>query len=140
MHATTQPVSGTGLAPQPGHPTWPHSSVKVRRYESPTMNDDNHNRDDSYQIDIPPSFMALYLDAGRQKPNATREVIAARYELCEDLANLLTETAKNMFFSLGITERDVLERCHRGLIGEGAVVNEAEAQWVIRRLAELLEW
>ena len=50
------------------------------------------------------------------------------------------EIAKNMFFSLGITERDVLERCHRGLIGEGAVVNEAEAQWVIRRLAELLEW
>ncbi len=41
---------------------------------------------------------------------------------------------------MGITERDVLERCHRGLIGEGAVVNEAEAQWVIRRLAELLEW
>ncbi|MBP6646793.1 MAG: hypothetical protein KA207_13105 [Burkholderiaceae bacterium] len=36
--------------------------------------------------------------------------------------------------------RCVLERCHRGLIGEGAVVNEAEAQWVIRRLAELLEW
>jgi hypothetical protein len=82
---------------------------------------------DDYQIEIPPSFLSLYVDAGRQKSNATREVIAARYELCEDLANLLTETAKNMFFSLGITERDVLERCHRGLIGEGAVVNEAEA-------------
>ena len=95
---------------------------------------------DDYQIEIPPSFLSLHVDAGRQKPNATREVIAARYELCEELANLLTETAKNMFFSLGITERDVLERCHRGLIGEGAVVNEAEAQWVIRRLAELLEW
>ena len=95
---------------------------------------------DDYQIEIPPSFLSLHVDAGRQKPNATREVIAARYELCEDLANLLTETAKNMFFSLGITERDVLERCHRGLIGEGAVVNDDEAQWVIRRLAELLEW
>jgi len=79
------------------------------------MHDDN-------QIFVPPSFMAVFTDA------------------CEDLANLLTETAKNMFFSLGITECDVLERCHRGLIGEGAVVNEAEAQWVIRRLAELLEW
>ena len=97
--------------------------------------------DDSYQIDIPPSFMALHIDAGRQKPNATREVVAARYELCEDLANMLTETAKNMQFSLGITEQHVLERCHRGLTGnEGAVVTEAEAQWVIRRLAELLDW
>lgn len=106
------------------------------------MNDDNHNRDDSYQIDIPPSFMALYLDAGRQKPSAPRAVVAARYELCEDLASLLTETAKNMLFSLGITEQQVLERCHRGLASdeEGAVVSEAEAQWVTRRLAELLNW
>lgn len=45
-----------------------------------------------------------------------------------------------MFFSLGITERDVLERCYRGLIGEGAVVSEAEAGWVISRLDELLDW
>jgi hypothetical protein len=82
---------------------------------------------DEYQIEIPQSFMALYVDAGR-------------YELCEDLATLLTETAKNMFFSLGITEQDVLERCHRGLTGEGAVVNPAEAQWVIHRLAELVGW
>ena len=101
------------------------------------------NDDDSYQIDIPPSFMALYVDAGRQKPNAPRAVVAARYELCEDLASLLTETAKNMLFSLGITERHVLERCHRGLTtsgGEAAVVSDAEAQWVTRRLAELLDW
>jgi len=99
------------------------------------------NADDSYQIDIPPSFMALFIDPGRQKPNATRETVAARYELCEDLASMLTETAKNMLFSLGITEQQVLERCHRGLTGsEGAVVSAAEAQWVIRRLAELLDW
>ena len=107
------------------------------------MNDDDHrDHDDSYQIDIPPSFMALYVDAGRQKPNASRAVVAARYELCEDLASLLTETAKNMLFSLGITEQHVLERCHRGLTSgdEGAVVSEAEAQWVTRRLAELLDW
>ena len=101
---------------------------------------DKQPMSDEYQIEIPQSFMALFVDAGRQKPNATREVIVARYELCEDLATLLTETAKNMFFSLGITEQDVLERCHRGLTGEGAVVNAAEAQWVIHRLAELVGW
>ena len=49
------------------------------------MSDDN-------QIEIPPSFMALYLDPGRHKPNAPRDVITGRYELCDDLATMLTET------------------------------------------------
>lgn len=80
------------------------------------------------------------MEPGRQKPNASREVVAERYELCEDMADMLTATAKNMFSSLRITERDVLERCHRELVGEGGVVSEAEAGWVIRRLTELLDW
>jgi hypothetical protein len=95
---------------------------------------------DDYQIEIPLSFMALFVEPGRQKPNASRDVVAERYELCEDMANMLTETAKNMLFSLGITEQDVFERVHRGLVGEGAVVTPAEAVWVVHRLAELLEW
>lgn len=84
--------------------------------------------------------MALFVDSGRQKRNASRETIAGRYELCEDMATLLTETAKNMLFSLGITENDVLVRVHRGLVGEAAVVTPLEAVWVVHRLAELLAW
>jgi len=95
---------------------------------------------EEYQIQIPKSFMALYIDPGRSKPNAPRDVVAARYELCEDLATMLTETAKNIFFSLGITEKEVLERCYLGLTGEGAVVTEPEAGWVISRLDELMDW
>jgi hypothetical protein len=95
---------------------------------------------DGYQIEIPQSFMALFVEPGRQKPNASREVVAGRYELCEDMASMLTETAKNMLFSLGITERDVLERVYRGLVNEGAVVTQPEAVWVVHRLAELLDW
>ncbi len=95
---------------------------------------------DEYQIEIPQSFMALFVEPGRQKPNASREVVAGRYELCEDMASMLTETAKNMLFSLGITERDVLERVYRGLVSEGAVVTKPEAVWVVHRLAELLNW
>jgi hypothetical protein len=53
---------------------------------------------------------------------------------------MLTETANNMMFSLGITERDVIERCRLGLVGENAVVTEPEADWVIRRLIELMNW
>jgi hypothetical protein len=95
---------------------------------------------DDYQIEIPQSFLALFVEPGRQKLNAPREHIAQRYELCEDMANLLTETASNMQFTLGITEGDVVERMHRGLTGEAAVVTEMEAHWVLCRLAELLGW
>ncbi len=95
---------------------------------------------DEYQIEVPQSFMTLFVEPGHQKPNASREVVAQRYELCEDMACMLTETARNMLFGLGITENDVMLRVHRGLVGEGAVVAPAEAAWVVHRLAELLNW
>ena len=92
------------------------------------------------QIDIPASFIALFVAPGRQKPSEPRHVVADRYELCEDLATTLTETAKNMLFSLGISEHEILVRIQRGLTGDNSVVSVPEAQWVIQRLAELLEW
>ena len=95
---------------------------------------------DDYQIEIPQSFLALYTDVRRQRLNAPWQEVAQRYELCEDLAQLLTTTAKDMEFSLGIAESDVLSRVHLGLMGEGAVVAPPEAQWVVCRLAELLGW
>ena len=92
------------------------------------------------QIEIPTSFTALFVAPGRQKPSEPRHVVADRYELCEDLATMLTETAKNMLFSLGISEHEVLLRIQRGLTGDDAVVSVLEAQWVMQRLAELLDW
>jgi len=95
---------------------------------------------DDYQIEIPPSFMALYLDPRSGKPNAPRDAVASRYDLCEDMANLLTETAQSMLLGLGITEADVLQRIARGLAGDAAVLTPQESVWVLRRLAELLQW
>jgi hypothetical protein len=92
------------------------------------------------QIEIPASFIALFVAPGRQKSSEPRHVVADRYELCEDLATMLTETAKNMLFSLGISEHEVLLRIQRGLTGDDAVVSVPEAQWVMQRLAELLDW
>lgn len=97
------------------------------------MSDDN-------QIELPPSFIALFVEPGRIKPNAPRAEIQQRYEYCEDLANMLTETAQSRLWELGITEADVLARIHGGLLAGEVGVNEAEAQWVLRRLAELLGW
>jgi hypothetical protein len=95
---------------------------------------------DDYQIEIPQSFLALYTDTRRNRLHTPWTEVVQRYELCEDLANLLTTTARDMEFSLGITESDVLSRVHQGLLGEAAVVTPAEAQWVVCRLAELLAW
>ncbi len=92
------------------------------------------------QIVVPPSFVALFVPPGRIKPTAGRDEIATRYELCEDLAQMLTEQATTRKWELGVTEGDVLERFERGLCGEGSVVSVAEARWVMRRLAELLDW
>ncbi len=95
---------------------------------------------DESQIFVPPSFIALFIETGRSRPSATREQIASRHEFCEDLATMLTDHASAKLFELGVTEFDVLERIHRGLLAGNAAVTPPEAQWVIRRLAELLGW
>ena len=53
---------------------------------------------------------------------------------------MLSETASNMYHSLGIAEHDVLGRICFGLTGPGAVVTDQEAGWVVHRLAELMSW
>ncbi len=95
--------------------------------------------DEDSQIVVPPSFIALFVPPGRVKPTEPRAVIAARHELCEDLAQMLTEHALTKRFELGVTEDDVLQRIHAGLAA-GDTVSAAEAGWVVQRLAELLDW
>jgi hypothetical protein len=95
---------------------------------------------EEFQIHIPPSFIALFVPKGKIKPTLGQRDMAARYELCEDLANLLTEKAANMQFTLGISEDLVLQQCALGLLAEPTVLSPAEAHWVVCRLAELLNW
>ena len=66
--------------------------------------------------------------------------VAARHELCEDLAQAMTEPARTMLFGAHLAEDEVLRRCLAGLRAEGAGLAAAEALWVVRRLAELLDW
>jgi hypothetical protein len=92
------------------------------------------------QIVVPESFIALFVEPGRFKPSASRSEIAARYETCEDMAVMLADHAQRILWELGIHESDVLERIHAGLQSPESGVSVAEAQWVTRRLAELLGW
>ena len=95
---------------------------------------------DDYHLEIPPSFLALYLAPGGSKLLAPKAQVLADYELCEDMAQLLAPTAADMQFKLGVTEHDVMTRCLAGLLEEGAVVPAAQAHWVVRRMAEILHW
>jgi hypothetical protein len=95
---------------------------------------------DENQSPIPRSFIELYIPRGRARPTEPRGVIAARYDLCEDMAQMLTEHARATMLELGITEQLVLDRMHRGLLVDGSVVTASESRWVTCRLAELLGW
>lgn len=92
------------------------------------------------QIEIPQSFIALFVKPGHLKPHAAHEVVLGRYELCEEMACMLTEHAGVLAFNENLSEKDVLQRCHQGLLADVVNFSEKESAWVIRRLAELLEW
>ena len=92
------------------------------------------------QIEIPQSFIALYVKPGRSTPNAPQETVIARYEQCEDMASVLTEHAQTLAFKENFSESEVLMRCHQGLLTAPSEFSADEARWVIQRLAELLGW
>jgi hypothetical protein len=94
---------------------------------------------DEYQIEIPPSFYALYTDA-RHRLTLPLAQLRERYEACEDLAQMLVERADAKLFELGVAHEDVLLRFHAGLATADSMLAPAEAVWVTRRLAELLDW
>lgn len=94
---------------------------------------------DEYQIPIPPSFQALYVDA-RGRLTERLEVFRQSYDLCEDMAQMLVEPSQAVLHDIGLSEDIVLSRTLNGLCAEGSAITPAEARWVVTRLAELLGW
>jgi hypothetical protein len=95
---------------------------------------------DDNQIQPPPSFVALYASPSGHRLLQPMGHVRERYELCEDLAQALTEQAATAQFKTGAREAQVLESIRTGLAGADSAVSTDEAQWVTRRLAELLGW
>jgi hypothetical protein len=91
------------------------------------------------QIHVPDSFVALFVSRPGRKPSEPREIIAQRYELCEDMAQMLSETAHIKAMDLGVDEAQVLLRMHEGLLASD-VLMAGEPLWVVRRIAEVLNW
>lgn len=96
--------------------------------------------DDANQIEVPPSFLALFAAPQGYKLTQPIAFVRERYELCEDLAQALTEQAAAAQFRTGDAEGAVLHKMQAALSADGSAVEPAEAQWVVRRLAELLNW
>lgn len=95
---------------------------------------------DDSQLHIPDSFVALYVPPGRTKPTETAQHIAARHELCEDMATMLAEQAGQLEWKLGIGEAAVLDRLAVGLGDAELGLIAAEQHWVLCRIAEILDW
>lgn len=95
--------------------------------------------DEAY-LPLPESFARLWRAPGGQRFTRPAREVHERHEFCEDLAQMLVDTARDRFIVLGVTETDVLARIERGLLADGAPVDAAEARWVVTRLAELMGW
>jgi hypothetical protein len=94
--------------------------------------------DSDNQIVIPDSFIALFVPPGRSKPTESHAVILQRYELCEDLACALVEQATIKKWELGVETQDIVQRIGLGLADGAAGISDAEAEWVCKRLTELM--
>lgn len=96
--------------------------------------------EDSNQIEVPPSFLALFTPPGGHRLTEPMRTVRARYELCEDLSQMLAEQAPTVLFKSGSGEREVLMKMKAVLSGAGVDLQPREAAWVMTRLAELLGW
>lgn len=94
--------------------------------------------DDFNQIEVPPSFTALFTSPSGRLTEPMRTV-RERYELCEDMAQMLSEQASVAQFKTGGSERDVLAAMERGLADAGSLQPQ-ECTWVVTRMAEVLGW
>lgn len=96
--------------------------------------------DDPNQIEVPPSFTALFTSPSGHRLTEPMAVVRRRYELCEDLAQMLSEQAATALFKSGGSESDVLAGIASALAGADAGLAATEATWVVTRLAEIVGW
>ena len=99
------------------------------------MSDDHDN-----QILVPESFLDLHRDRRRTRLRTPIAEVRMRHEACEDLAQQLVAQAQHLHFDLGVSEDEVLMRMEAGLQSPESGFRLDEAVWVVRRLAELLQW
>lgn len=96
--------------------------------------------DDANQIEVPPSFLALFTTPGGLRLTQPMADVRQRYELCEDLAQMLCEQASAAAFKSGSSESEVLGGLQAALSSQDGPLQAGEPGWVVTRVAELLGW
>jgi len=94
---------------------------------------------DDNQTFVPDSFIELYQDA-RGRLTIGKPELAALYEFSEDMAQLLVDQCQLIHHRDGVDEDQILTRCFAGLVAEPTSLAPPQAQWIVRRSAELLQW
>lgn len=96
--------------------------------------------EDDNQIEVPDSFVALYAAPGGHRMLRPAQHVRERYELCEDMAQMLAQRATAAQFATDGSEAEVLSRIAQTLEASESPFSKPEVAWVVRRLAELLDW
>lgn len=96
--------------------------------------------DDYNQIEVPPSFLALFTAPGGHRLTQPMAAVRERYELCEDLAQMLCEQASAAAFKSGAAENEVLAGLQAALSDGSGPLQASEPAWVVTRIAEILGW
>jgi hypothetical protein len=91
------------------------------------------------QIYVPGSFIALYVPVGQIKPIKPREEIEAKYDYCEDLAQLLLQAMYDKMAELNLPIDIAFSRVSNVLADPNLNLSEVESTWVLSRLNELSE-
>ena len=99
-------------------------TIPARGGAGPTPGGIDVSGDD--QLLIPPSFDAVHADA-RGRRQLPRAEFAQRYELCEDMAQMLVEHSQAVHHDQGVDPEQVLRRTEAGLASHGSGFAAAEA-------------
>jgi hypothetical protein len=93
---------------------------------------------DHNQTLVPESFLALYVRHGR--PLLDRKEMEARYESAESLAEQIAAVVASVPADDPASQRDALGDVKASLLVELLREREAEATWVVTRVAEICDW
>lgn len=91
------------------------------------------------QIHVPESFQALFRAGASGRLREPWHHVLERYECCEDMAQGLLPQARALVADLGASADDVAPKMAAGLTHPSVGFAPEEAQWVQRRLVELVE-
>lgn len=96
--------------------------------------------DNPKAVSLHPLASMATFDVRDQRPNAARDFVTGRYHLCLAMVHQMLEPARTLHFEQNIREDHVLLQCYQHLLDGVSDLSQREAAWVVRRMADTLDW